>query len=174
MTNRPSLASLEERSTQRPASAAAARVELHQPPAQVTTAQRIGARLTDGEFDLTRRAFLSDLTQLGHSAPNSMGEWVELAIDAHNRKTPARRAAAVEALGELDTAQRRTRSWPVAVPTQVDAKDAIDAELRAGNVLSFAVYVSDAIRVATAASIKRAGGELPPAPPGPLPRRPNR
>ena len=129
--------------------------------ASTVSRRHVSAVITTDEHDQARGAFLVD--QELPDGPTSMSAWVTAALDAHNRRSVAERAAIRAAGAGLTRSERpRPRQWEIASAV-VEAAQAARVSDRAGQSLSG--YLADALRVAAAAARERAGGTLPPVPP---------
>lgn len=135
--------------------------------------QRLGTYWHSETFELARRAYLADLDSLA-DGPDSLGAWIDAAIQAHAKLDPRQRAELAVALEpETKDPRGKSRSFIVTIATVEALEAAVVDDRQHGRVLARGAFVSEAVRAAAQRAQNRYPGPLPLAP-ARLPNRPPR
>lgn len=123
----------------------------------------VGIYWSSEAWALARSAFVAELDEGG---PQSLTEWIRLAIEQHAARAPEVRTQL--AAHANDAPGLRSRGFSKTHPMPTTTLEAMDAAMRAdrgaGRVISQAEFVREAATAAAAATRTRLGRELPPAP----------
>lgn len=123
-------------------------------------AERTSAYLTDEVFAEMQRAWASDLDTL-EDAPRTRARWVEEAVDAYARLSPARRKKHAATIAP-PTTKRTVRSWKIDPVVRAKVLTAMENDRQqAHRMVALSEFTMEAIVYAIAESTARAGGTLP-------------